>query len=241
MDGSSHDDEEEEHGELAVPAVATMSSSLPIPKDDATKKMDTEKKKNTNPVTKFMGVGFRRRLVPWNDGAKKEATAAAGSSTKRAEAGAKKEEEPKAAVVGSSTNKKAIYMEEASPQVEEHHQAINLRWLKRVLKSPGINLLHKNKKSHGPRFLAIVTPPVDIQGADDEDPHGHRRATEIARRQPLRLHRLGQRRVPLSDHSHAPGHTRSGAEESKGGPHPNKQEYASTAVLPLRRGDKAET
>lgn len=51
-----------------------------------------------------------------------------------------------------------------------------------MLKSPGINLLHKNKKTHGPRFLAIVTPPVDIQGPDDEDPHGHRRATEIARR-----------------------------------------------------------
>uniref|UniRef100_A0A0D9XUR7 NB-ARC domain-containing protein n=1 Tax=Leersia perrieri TaxID=77586 RepID=A0A0D9XUR7_9ORYZ len=61
-----------------------------------------------------------------------------------------------------------------------------IRLARRIVNSDGIDILHK-KKIHGPRILAIVTPPVDLQNLpdnddDDQDPHVYRRATEIARK-----------------------------------------------------------
>uniref|UniRef100_J3N9V8 NB-ARC domain-containing protein n=2 Tax=Oryza brachyantha TaxID=4533 RepID=J3N9V8_ORYBR len=70
--------------------------------------------------------------------------------------------------------------EAAAGPPEKKHQIIG--WVRRALKSNGINMLHEKKDTHGPRLLAIVTPPFRREDLEDEDPRGLRRATEIARR-----------------------------------------------------------
>ncbi|RLM69440.1 hypothetical protein C2845_PM17G03210 [Panicum miliaceum] len=69
----------------------------------------------------------------------------------------------------------------AASQDDGDHHIISLRWLQGVLQSKSIKIV--SGKKEGPRFLAIVTPPVIIKNQEDEaHRHDHRRGTEIARR-----------------------------------------------------------
>ncbi|CAN6338340.1 unnamed protein product [Urochloa humidicola] len=158
-----HDDDDDM--ELA----AAETESCPPDQHDANEQQPDKKRKEKkkNLISSILPGGIKKLTESSHSGGhganKEEPTEAAGPSTKRAK-------------------------EEA--QEDEEHQIISLRWLRRVLKSDGINILH-NKT--GPRFLAIVTPPVDIKSLEDEDLHEHRRGTEIAKRVCEHFSRPGSR------------------------------------------------
>lgn len=104
-----------------------------------------------------------------DDGHDKKATTAAASSPSQDHHDADKKK-PVAAADPSERAKE-----------EKKHQIIS--WVHGALTSDGINIFH-TKDTHGPRLLAIVTSPVRREAHDleDEEPHGLRPATEIARR-----------------------------------------------------------